>query len=302
MNVINIRCFGHIEICVNGTRCECGLSGQTGNLIAALAVMNGQPIERSELANQLWPQLPEVRARGALSTELWRVRQLLKRLGFSTRSVILASKNELRFTPKSPHTVDIIQFIDLTKNLRSIGSQSISLEQLRALEFAATLYRGEFHHGYNEDWCLIRRHSFESRYLALLGVLMPANEALYRWSQAIHYADKMLSFDPLMESAYRCLMRCQFALGNKATSLLQFNLCKDTLRRELGVSPSSKTENLYRKILMTPDHEALASMPPLSLNNDVISAAAVDYIGSAIKDLDEARSRLVSISEKLRSN
>lgn len=302
MNIIDIRCFGHVEICVNETVCECGLSGQTGNLIAALAVMGGEPIERAELASNLWPHLPESRARGALNTELWRLRQLLDRLGVPAQSVIESSKNELQFSPQPPHTVDITQFIKLTKNIKNIESQPINLEKLRDLEFAASLYRGEFHHGHYDDWCLIRRNSFESRYFLLLSVLMQKNEALQHFSKAIHYADKMLGIDPLMESGYRCLMRCQFALGNKATSLRQFNLCKETLRRELGVSPSSKTENLYRQILTIPDQEAPTSVAPMPLKGDVISAEAADHICSAIKDLDEARSWLVSVNKKLRSN
>lgn len=300
MDVLYIRCFGHIEININSKLCESRMSRQTGNLLAALSVVNGRPIDRSELANQLWPYLPEQRARSALSTELWRLRQLLTKLGFAESACLRSTKHEIEIDIDTPHHIDISEFLQLTHNLVEQNPETTSVEQLTPFEKAAALYRGEFHEGNLEDWCLIQRQSLEFRYLALLEYLMRANECCCRWLRSIDYANRILCFDPLMESAYRCRMRGHMAHGNKAASIQQYLRCKDQLSHELGVSPSAATEALYRQIIVSSTSSLQPPANSQPVHHPSISAEAIIEIGSAISDLDHARSGLVSISDKLR--
>ena len=55
--------------------------------------------------------------------------------------------------------------------------------------------------------------------------------------------------DPLSEPVYRALMRLLAQRGDNTSALKLYSDCRDILQRELGVSPDSRTEALYRDIV-----------------------------------------------------
>ncbi|MBE3553743.1 MAG: hypothetical protein IMW85_01805 [Thermicanus sp.] len=78
-----------------------------------------------------------------------------------------------------------------------------------------------------------------------------------RENEAIPVAEKMLSIDPLWESAYRILMVAYQRLANRTLSLWWYEKCKQVLERELGVPPMEETTYLYRQILEGKDPEIM---------------------------------------------
>jgi DNA-binding SARP family transcriptional activator len=58
----------------------------------------------------------------------------------------------------------------------------------------------------------------------------------------------ILAQNPYQEVAHRGLMRCYYRLGDRSAAIRQYQVCAKTLREELGVSPMSETEELYRQI------------------------------------------------------
>ena len=53
------------------------------------------------------------------------------------------------------------------------------------------------------------------------------------------------------ESGYRCLMLALAAQGNQAEALRVYSGLCDTLRDELGVSPSADTRSVYEQLVVT---------------------------------------------------
>jgi class 3 adenylate cyclase len=66
--------------------------------------------------------------------------------------------------------------------------------------------------------------------------------------RGITIATRLLSLDPLQESAHRSLMTLYSKQGRYAAALQQYRFCSDVLSKELAVEPEAATNALYREI------------------------------------------------------
>jgi DNA-binding SARP family transcriptional activator len=55
--------------------------------------------------------------------------------------------------------------------------------------------------------------------------------------------------DPYRETGYVRLMRLHMSRGNRAEALRVYEQCREILAHDLGVTPSSQTEAVYREVL-----------------------------------------------------
>ena len=73
------------------------------------------------------------------------------------------------------------------------------------------------------------------------------NEREYR--QAISFAYQLIRHDPLQENAYRHLMRLYALRGDLAGVQKTYEACIGILEREMDVSPSQLTFEIYRRLV-----------------------------------------------------
>jgi TolB-like protein len=74
----------------------------------------------------------------------------------------------------------------------------------------------------------------------------------------------MLTIDPLQEAAYRALMAHHAARKQIGLALKQYQTCKETLRKVLGVDPSAETERLFERIRLAQPLPDNSPQPPTS--------------------------------------
>ena len=123
------------------------------------------------------------------------------------------------------------------------------------LRRAAQLYQGALLEGLMlsdsptfEEWLFFRRDTLEQQALQTLHTLV---EQLIRQGapqEALLFAQRLVTLEPLHERAYQHLMRIHAALGDRDGMRHQYRLCVDVLERELGVKPSVETQTLYRQL------------------------------------------------------
>ena len=65
---------------------------------------------------------------------------------------------------------------------------------------------------------------------------------------ALAYARRLVTLDPLNESAHRQLMQVYSQLGQHTAALKQYQTLEQTLRKELGLDPQPETRALYKQI------------------------------------------------------
>ena len=124
------------------------------------------------------------------------------------------------------------------------------------LSTVADLHRGPFLEGFAlrdsaefEDWCLRTAEELERELADALSRLVDAHVAAGALEEAVDFARRRLSLDPLHEPAHRMVMRLYAWQGRRSAALRQYRECVRILEAELGVTPLDDTTRTYEDIL-----------------------------------------------------
>src|SRR5215475_6062493 len=208
-------------------------------LLAILALSPGVVHSRDKLASLLWGDRGDEQARGSLKHSLTKLRQCLQPV---TPAPIVADRQSVRLDAAGM-TIDVAAFE------RLLGGDT-----LEALEQATAIYRGDLLDGIGlrepafEDWLLVERQRLRHRAEEALTTLITQSLATGAREPAATAARRLLSLDPLRESACRALMQTHAERAETAQALKVYETLRDRLHRELGVKPEPETTRLYESI------------------------------------------------------
>src|SRR5262249_10520114 len=118
-----------------------------------------------------------------------------------------------------------------------------------------------------------------------------------RIAEAVSTAVRLLAHDPLQEAVHRTLMRLLADRGRRDAALRQYQVCVDTLARELSVEPEPATRQLYQQILRmrqltpspAPEAEYRSVIHPSGDTVLVGRAREVDRLRTALDALEQGR-------------
>jgi DNA-binding SARP family transcriptional activator len=276
MAELRIHFFGRVQL-LFGRRVLPEFPTQRAKALFAMLVLQaGQVVPRARLMDVLWQDVDESHARKCLSTDLWRIRSLLKAGGFRPERLIVASREGVMFDDKAPYWLDVEAFGKALATINTTPPEGLIPQQIRDLRAAVDLYRGEMLEGVYDDWCLLHREALAAQYLRALEMLMRWHFVSGQWEAAIACGQKLLAHDPLLEHIHRSVMRCYVELGLRGAAIRQYGSCVERLHRELGIEPMKETVILYRSICGAQSAAEIAagtatapppagSVPPLDL-------------------------------------
>ncbi|UCC88670.1 MAG: tetratricopeptide repeat protein, partial [Anaerolineales bacterium] len=193
-----------------------------------------RPVAREFLATRFWPDETPSKARANLRRELYNLVQILPGCWELNRQTVA-------FTPPAHTAVDLYTLLELEAE-----------ERWRE---AAELLGGEFLEGLYlddnlafENWLLGERERWGGRTQTILAHVTEGYTRRGQYSDALHYARRLLQLTPWNEGAHRQVMRLLAWTGHRGAALRQFEACKQTLWEELGVEPAEETSTLYQQI------------------------------------------------------
>ncbi len=239
MPTLKIHLFGDFRL-VYGDQSVVGLEApRIQSLLAYLVLHRDAPHSRRHLAYLLWPDSSEAQAR----TNLRKHFHLLRR-GLPAADLFLHSDSQtLAWCPLAPFTLDVAEF-----------EQAIACaDTLQSLEHAATLYPGDLLPNCYDDWIVPDRESLRTVFHGCLQRLVAEFEEARSYSDALIYAHRLVRQDPLVEEAYRRLMRLHALAGDRAGVIRAYKTCVALLARELSTEPSSETRFAFEHFLMIGD-------------------------------------------------
>ena len=211
-------------------------------LLAYLALHPGQTQARDKLAALLWGDSSDERARHSLRQALVTLRRALPG---QAAACLVEVGDTIKLDPSAVE-VDVALFERL--------AAEVSPE---ALERAAALYRGDFLEGVGvdepafEEWLRTERERLRELAIEGLAKLLGLLGRSGAMDRAVQVAVRLLGLDPAQEPVHRTLMRLYAEQGRRGTALRQYQVCVETLERELGVEPEAETRQLYRELLQT---------------------------------------------------
>jgi DNA-binding SARP family transcriptional activator len=251
----SVRLFGAFTI-VSRSGCEVSFATERSRQLLAMLVVQGEaPIARDRLIAALWDEGSDAQLRRCLNTELWRVRQALRKAGEDDGAWLACTADAIGFRTGGGTDVDVHRFDAYS---RSAFAPSDADPLADELEAALAIYGGEFAPGVYADWCLVVRERYRGRYLTVLERLLDLRKRAGRWHDVVRLARRAIAEDPFLEHIHRDLMRGLAQLGDRAAALRHFEALAQSLKKELGVGPARETRALNEHLRA----EAAPAQPP----------------------------------------
>lgn len=239
--LLQLSLLGKLQITYqNGSLTEI-LPAKAQALLAYLA-MSRQVHSRQALAGLLWGELPEADARRNLRGVLLKLREHLE-------PYILTTYQTMAFNQAADYWLDVAHF---EQGMSERSEAPVSLKQLEA---TVVLYRGEFLEDFYvrqslafEEWSMINRSRLHELALQAHLRLILACKEQGVYEQGIVYGRSLLRLDPTHEEAHRTLMILLTLNGQRPAALAQYELCRETLKQQIGITPDPETTQLYEQI------------------------------------------------------
>ena len=289
---LEFRLLGGCDIRVHGSPLPPPRYRKEWWLLALLVLKHDRELSRDTLAAAFWPESDTDRALLYLRRSLTNLRQAL---GAEAQRLMSPTPRTLRFD-LSGAFADAVAF---DQALRKTASRSLLEED--ALAQAVALYQGPLLPDCADEWVLPEREERAQVYLAALEGL--AQRATERGdpATAVHWLRRLVSAEPLRESAYGALMEALAEGGDRAAVTQIYQDLRRLLRQDLNADPAPETKALYRRLTergIRPPAAPPSPAPPTSSHRH-LPIPLSDLIGRA-QEIEEVtgwlrRVRLVTL-------
>lgn len=228
------------------------------SLLAYLVLNTGSAQSREHLAYLLWPESGDAQARTNLRQLLHNLRRALP----VECSLLVSDNRTVQWLRDSSCAIDVLEFEAAIRAAETAREGDTSTVR-SALEEAARLYQDDLLPDLYDDWLRSRREQLRNRFAEVLSRLTTISESAGDSVAGIRYATKLISIDPLRETYYQTLMWLHLRNRDRSSALRVYHQCMRNLQRELGVSPSKTTQDLFTQALKS-DELAVApvELPP----------------------------------------
>lgn len=211
-------------------------------------VVEGGTHPREKLQAIFWPESEPRQVQSALRTTLKRIKDALQ----GVDDLLRIEGDRIGFNPSAASFLDLNLIAHLTADTQptQLAPPTVTLLQ-NAVEAA----RGPFLEAFSlpdtpafNDWVVIQRNILGGRLNLIHDRLSNHQLETHLIHPAIETVNRWLVLDRLNESAYQRLMRLHFLNGDRSAALQAYETCRELLEKELGVEPSSETEEVLAYI------------------------------------------------------
>jgi len=201
------------------------------------------PLDRDQICEFLWPDVDVTIAHRNFKIALNTLYQVLEpeRDPGSESAFIFRDGTTYALRPNADLWIDAEQFSIL---VRQAGKTDVA-----SLQNALSLYRGDYlPEALYETWVAEERERLASSFLESADQMAEMLIAREQFAEAIDLSQRILTRDSCWERAYRHLMLAYDRLGDRGQVGRTYQRCTQALRKELDVSPSPETQELYERL------------------------------------------------------
>lgn len=233
-----------------GTILERDFPARQGRLMwAALVLGRRRPASREDLAEAIWGEDIPDGWDTALNGLASRLRAMLRPP--STQLPQVGIRGDVgRYALTLPRDA----FIDMDRARSGLHAAETALhrgaldEALSEARVAMEIAARGFLDGEHAPWVEGQRRSLEEIRIHAMECTLQAEIARGNFRRAEREAEELTGLDPLNETAYRVRMQASAALGNRAGIVRAMEACRQVLREQAGLDPSSETERLFGEL------------------------------------------------------
>lgn len=242
---LKIHTFDRFQIIKDGKplRFEGKAQKRPIELLKVLIACGGVETSVENIIDALWYEADGDMAQSAFSTTLNRLRKLI-----GHKEAIQLQDGKLTIDQKYCW-IDTRAFSNTLNEADDLWERGKEKEASDLYEKAITIYAGHFlAEESGKHWIVPIRERLKNLFLTAVTKLGMFCEQEKEFEKATGYYMKGLTVDNLEETFYQRLMVCFHNLGRHADAVKVYRRCRDILEAVLGVAPSEKTEEIYKKI------------------------------------------------------
>ncbi len=220
---------------------------QMRTILKILAARAGEVVTGDQLIDLLWRDEDPAGARRNLHVRISQLRHALG--GDSQAATIQTLEGGYLLELNAECRVDRVDFLDAIKQGHQLLADGQLNQAIERFEAAHALYRGPFlEEDLYEEWTQAEREYLHQEYLDLLIELAECHAQRGHFRLAIGLCRQVLEEDNCREAVYLRLMLYHYYAGEQDQALRTYELCKQTLQRELEVQPLPDTVILAEQI------------------------------------------------------
>ena len=246
MPELSIFLFGYPRLECDGTTVP--IRRRKALALLSYLATTGSSHSRDTLAALLWPEHEASRAFSFLRNALWILN------GTPLSDWLVSSRHTIGLRANPDLMIDVGEF----RRALSLCHDRESTDCVERLVRATELFQHDFLAGFSvedsepyEDWQYSESSALRHELGTALDHLSRVSERSARPNDAIRFVRRWLDIQPLNEAVHRRLMELLAGAGQRAEALSQYDQCRETLKRELGLAPSEETTSLANRIRRT---------------------------------------------------
>ncbi len=244
-DILNIQLIGGFKVEFRSVPVKGFERPRLQSLFAYLVLHPHIAHSRAHLAYTFWPDSTEPQALTNLRKHLHLLRHAIPEVD----QFLHADTVTLGWQANSPYSLDVQEFTETLAEADLAESNGNLLKLRLCLERVELLYQGELLPDLYDDWVLEEREGLHQQFAQAMNRLIELLESQREYAPAVRHAQRLLRSDPLNETTYCDLMRLYALNGERAAAVRTYHTCATLLQRELGVSPSEATQEIYQKLL-----------------------------------------------------
>lgn len=205
----------------------------------------GVPESKERIITALWPEFDE-NVNQTFHSTLHQLRKLLGEACF----VFQTNRYSLNLAACYGDSVcyDVQEFRQRRRAAEQALAEKDDTTAKKALHDMVELYQGDFARSFFHDWCVFRRDELCTLYLEAQRQLAQIAWRGQAYDESIYHWRHILEKDNCREEAHYHIMLCYVRQARRSAALRHYQICKRTLREELGIDPGPDIENLYHRL------------------------------------------------------
>lgn len=216
-------------------------------VLAFFILYRNVEMSNDDTVKLLWEKGESLNPINTLKTQVSRVREMLSPLAPEGQQLILTGKNCYYWNPEIPLAVDVEEFECLFS--AAIKRKNKREEDIRNLEKAVALYRGEFLPRIQIPWIDQKRKEYTENYMTAVLALNDVYEQQGRFEDVVDITSKALLEDPLNEDLNIAYLRSLIHIGKQQEARIHYEELNERFIKELDEYPNQALQELYSDIM-----------------------------------------------------
>jgi len=207
-------------------------------LFCYLLYKRGQPVRKTSLLEDLWPEIDWQRGVTQLYTAIYQIRKVLRE---EEIPIELKNVEEGYLLELNGSTIDTREWEDALNNLPQVTSETLE-QHIRVF----SIYRGDYLGDYEYMWAEGEKKRLQEKWVQHADTIVSYYIATKREREAVSLLLRVQQVLPREENLYFKLMECYDLLGDRYSVEKQYEQLVEMLDTELNLEPHRHVKQWFQ--------------------------------------------------------